>query len=702
MAKYTLARIFGVIEVGVRDGVVTVSGIPAKTVVELIGKWLRNRRWDQFFFVTLKTNYFAFYEFYALEIKSMIELLIQDGKTTFRQRRTLKKILEGLEENTWLKHRDREDVKPILDMSLLNRLSWVPKPHQKEALEAFCDVVPRYGLKGYYIAAQPGTGKTFYDICLATTIIPQSLAEVKIVISPKNAIRNVWHRTVKDCFKKAPTDWVSDTKGPAPDGREYYIFHYEALDRAIELCQRLMRKKKQYFVIIDEAHNFNSLSSKRTKALIDICQHAKGPYSIWASGSPIKALGSEVIPILKCIDPTFNDHVEPSFKKIFGGVNKRANEIVNRRFGLISYKIPSTVVGEIPKPTPYRIFVKVPDPGRYYIAVVQKEIKEFIKERAEYYKSNIKEYKAKFDECLEYHELGLKTSDERERFYEYRKGVKTAIKNMANIRSFMPLLGDLNRYEAQYLEPSLTPALKKQFKEVKTIIKALSLKVSGEAIGTIYTKRKAECSADLAKNAPLEEIVNKGLAKTLVFSNWTSPLETLEKSLQKSGFKTLHVYGKDTKNVGPIVDQFHKDEDTNPLLATYQALSTAVPVTAANQVIMIDYPYREYIYSQSIARAARIGQKHPVFVYELALDTGNIPNVSTRGIDIIEFSRTQCSEILGEEFGGFVDDDYIEDRTSGRQLAASLPNLPMEPEADPRKAHKTPLAVLARVFGIKV
>ena len=694
-----IARIFGRVEAKVDKDkkTVIVTGIPAKTITVLMAKWLRTNRIDQFMFITLKTNYFAFYEFYALEIRNILSAILLQKDTTYKQRRVINKIIAELEEKTWLQNETAKDIKPMIDLSLLSRLKWVPKPHQLEALKAFGDTVPRYGLKGYYIAAQPGTGKTFYDIALATILIPQSLAEVKIVISPKNAIENVWARTIKDCFKKPPKDWISNVKGAPPLGREYYVFHYEALDRAVDLCDTLTKKHINYFVIIDEAHNFNSINSGRTKRLIDICKNAKGPYSIWASGSPIKALGSEVIPILKCIDPLFTDLVEPGFKKIFGGVNKRANEIVHKRFGLVSHKIPSSVVGEIPQPKPIRVMVKIPNPAPFLIDNVKEEVRAYVKERVKYYKANLDTYKEKFNECLEYHRHMLSTVEERERFSAYEKDLKIVRKHADSIRGFMDVLGRLNKYEKDYLLPSLTPELKNQFNEVKTVIKALALKVSGEAVGQIYTKRKAECSAALAKYANLNEIIDSGLAKTLIFSNWTEPLQKAEEGLIKLGYKPAHVYGKDTKFTGKIVDAFHDDPDINPLLATYQALSTAVPVTAANQVVLLDYPYREYIYSQSIARAARIGQQHPVFVYELALDTGDIPNVSTRGIDICEFSREQVSEILGEEFGGFTADDY----QVKHAIAEGAFDLPLEMDPNTKAEPKTALSVLCKALGLK-
>lgn len=692
-----ISRIFGQVEtkVDTRKGIVIVNGIPAQTLTAVMALWLRSDRIQQFMFISIKNNYFAFYEFYALEIREILEKIIVHPKTKYKIRRIAQKAIDQINEKTWLKNEHNPDIKPIVDFRLLNKLSWTPKPHQMEALKAFGDTVPRYGLKGFYIAARPGTGKTFYDIALATVIIPQSVAEVKIVISPKNAILNVWARTIRECFKTPPTDWVSNVSEDPPLGREYYIFHYEALDRAVALCEKLTRKNIKYFVIIDEAHNFNTLTSSRTKRLIEICRHAQGPYSIWASGSPIKQLGSEIMPILECIDPLFNKMVAPGFKKIFGGANRRANEIVNKRFGLISHKIPTEVVGEIPKALPYRVNVRIPNPTPFLIETVKADVQKYIKERVLYYKKNIQGYKDQFKECIDYHKQTLLTQEQRERYGKYEETLAYIIKNSANVRAHMHLLGELNAYERTYLIPSLTDELAKQFKEVRSIIKTLSLKVTGEAIGNVYIKRKAECSAAIAKHANLAEIIDSGLAKTLIFSNWIEPLEAAESFLNKQGYKTCHVYGKDSKNVSSIVDAFHEDPDVSVLLASYMALSTAVPVTAANQVVLIDYPYREYIYSQTVARAARIGQKHEVYVYELVLDTGADPNVSTRALDICQFSRDQVTQILGEEFGGFNEDDYTTKSTD--QLKETIP---FEMSPDPKDKPTVGLRVLCKSLGL--
>jgi hypothetical protein len=51
--------------------------------------------------------------------------------------------------------------------------------------------------------------------------------------------------------------------------------------------------------------------------------------------------------------------------------------------------------------------------------------------------------------------------------------------------------------------------------------------------------------------------------------------------------------------------------------------------------------------TQAIARAWRIGQDEQVYVWHMVLDTGDIPNISTRTNDILRWSKEQVDSIMG-------------------------------------------------------
>ena len=51
------------------------------------------------------------------------------------------------------------------------------------------------------------------------------------------------------------------------------------------------------------------------------------------------------------------------------------------------------------------------------------------------------------------------------------------------------------------------------------------------------------------------------------------------------------------------------------MIATYKSLSTAVPMTMADVMIMVDTPFRDYIFQQTIARINRLGTTTQTYVY---------------------------------------------------------------------------------------
>jgi SNF2 family DNA or RNA helicase len=287
---------------------------------------------------------------------------------------------------------------------------------------------------------------------------------------------------------------------------------------------------------------------------------------------------------------------------------------------------------------------------------VRADMKVFIEERIKFYQKDMSNLKQTVNHWLEYHKANLTTKDEELSFNIYLKNLKTITKNPDLM--LLQILEQTRRYERMYLLPSLPPMERKTFRSALSAIKNIKLKVRGEALGKVLAKRRSECTAALALYCRPEEIIKDSLSKTLFFASSVYPIEVLAKHLEKKGFHPARVYGDTNKDLTKIIDQFHTDPNLNPVCATMQSLSEAVPVTAASTVVLLNRPFRQAAYEQVVARADRMGQKYPVTVIEPTLNTGTEPNVSSRTDEILAEVRGLINELVGEEFSG----PKIEDR----------------------------------------
>lgn len=117
------------------------------------------------------------------------------------------------------------------------------------------------------------------------------------------------------------------------------------------------------------------------------------------------------------------------------------------------------------------------------------------------------------------------------------------------------------------------------------------------------------------------ELVTEAIAsshKMLIFSQYTSMFEIIEKELKARKIKYFKLTGK-TK-VGDrvkLVDDFNKAEDVKVFLISLKAGGTGLNLTAADTVIHYDPWWNLSAENQATDRAYRIGQKKAVQVYKL-------------------------------------------------------------------------------------
>jgi len=112
----------------------------------------------------------------------------------------------------------------------------------------------------------------------------------------------------------------------------------------------------------------------------------------------------------------------------------------------------------------------------------------------------------------------------------------------------------------------------------------------------------------------LDELLDEG-RKVLLFSQFTSMLGLIELELEKRGIQYAKLTGQTRDRETPIKDF---QEGRVPLfLISLKAGGTGLNLTAADTVIHYDPWWNPAVEEQATARAHRIGQDKPVFVYKL-------------------------------------------------------------------------------------
>ncbi len=114
----------------------------------------------------------------------------------------------------------------------------------------------------------------------------------------------------------------------------------------------------------------------------------------------------------------------------------------------------------------------------------------------------------------------------------------------------------------------------------------------------------------------IEELVSEG-RKILLFSQFTEMLGLLEVELTKRKINYVKLTGR-TRKRDVVIDTFQSGEV--PLfLISLKAGGTGLNLTAADTVIHYDPWWNPAVEQQATARAHRIGQDKPVFVYKLVV-----------------------------------------------------------------------------------
>lgn len=625
----------GQVEIEENRGKIKITAVRSRDVLAEIYNHWKTSRVESSMFTKISPYSIEFYSFFAVEFTYILDELMKKKGRSQISKKTMAQIKKGLLENTWLQSTIVDHPK-FLNRNKLTLFALTPKKHQTDFFDHYEEIAPKFRLRGYTMGMSTGTGKTFTSLAVAEMLEPDLI----ITVCPKVSLYRVWEAAYKEDYKKVPDYWIYDRDKDLPSSPpKYLLYHFEALGELLKDSTRFSGKK--VVLILDESHNLNELTSNRTQAVLDFCSRVKPESVFWASATPIKALGSEAIPMLSTFDPFMTKEVQEAFKKLYGKSSKKCHDIIRHRLGNVVFRVD--VVKSNPIITDVPVTIK--DPKRFMLTQLKEDMKKYIEERVKFWDSKRKEVDALYYGIIKRYEGSIRTREQKAELEQYRGFVRMISKtnDYAYVKDEMVFC---NSFEKNRIEPMLHGEELRNFRSYKSVIKYLPLKVRGECLGNVVGKRREESTLALIEACDLPRYINEAEKKTIVFTSYVAAVDETMQYLAGKGYKPVAVYGGGKEDLTSQVKKFFDDKSINPLVATYQSLSTSVPLIAANVILAINAPFRDYIFEQAVGRIDRINQDAQTYVFKFYLSTTE-PNISSRSLDILSWSAEQVNQILG-------------------------------------------------------
>lgn len=540
------------------------------------------------------------------------------------------------------------------------------------------------GLKGYLLDAGAGLGKSINSVALMEILDIDTI----IVICPKKAVNDVWDETINRIYSEPQSYSMSfpvlhGSSRPAgfDINDRFIVCHYEAIGKLNEYLDSIKIPNKRYSIVLDESHSMNSHDSERSIQFRLLNEKINPEFCLWMSGTPIKALGTETLTMFATIDKLFDKSVYKSFLKVFGISGVYATSVMANRLQLVRSEIKTKGSGV--EQYTHKIKVSLKNGGDYTLKTISSKMIDYVKERKAYYQKNAKQYEIDFFNGIEAYRSRVvrgrgDTNIFRADLEDYLMKAKTLHEGyIPTDPKHKQYVLYCNYYEDKVIIPLLPNDVKKIFRKAKSVYKYVDLTIMGEALGNILGKSRSRCNADIVKQlvtdakvitedgetyqSNLPDIIRNAQAKTIIFTDYVEVVKETEYQLKLNGFTPISIFGETTSGNGLAIQTklFKESPEINPLITTFKTLSEAVPLTEANRVIFLNLPFRSGTYEQAVKRANRIGQTLDVDLFEVTLDTGEEPNISTRNEDILKWSEEQVALILGKKVVDEVNRDIL-------------------------------------------
>lgn len=580
----------------------------------------------------MKIDYVYAPEFFCLELVELFRKLGEVYRDT-----SYRRIAEMIYDNTWLSKADQVDV-PELGLQPLENIDNVElMDHQKKFIAYWPKLKNQLHMNGYVLAFQPGRGKTLTAIGLAECL----KAKHVYIVCPNN-LKDNWALEIRKYYSKYHDErlWMHDvcilgTKYGNPETARFIITNNEN----IKLMQNIAKKDPDSILILDECHNFRNYEGGRSKELFILADTIQPSDILCVSATPIKAVPSELTPVLHLIDPTFNDEAAAMYNKCFNLNDVAAMEIVNRRFGMVIYR-PADVAVELPPRNDHLLKFKIPHEERFYISNIHNEVIDLFKQYHNAWLSDpkVKESKEKFESEIMKYSLAPKSLTRG-----YLKWVTVSSNSLdgANNDSVHELQAkEYLAFIDTYIRPNtMCPAA-----EAERLIRVEGAFISaakssmGKAVGKIYPKRRAEMFIELymQNKETIYEMIRNRSKKTVIFSTIVPVVKAIADDLNQFGIGAVSITGA-TKDRVSVINKFREDPNTLVLVATSWCMGVGFTFNESSQTFFFGQPWRSTDFEQAAERNHRIGQTDVVDIYTVMMESKEF-NLSDRMQSIVEWS----------------------------------------------------------------
>ena len=583
--------------------------------------------------------------FFVPEMYHIFSLMSEraHGLSNYRYKTFMKLIME----KTWfgdsIRELDPKEIRVDMDAVIKElRPDFKLRDYQEEFIRDIYPVKTRQmHLRGYLLSLPMGAGKSSCSLALGVSLHKKHV----VIIAPLTTVKNVWVTEIENIFRNKKKIWNcrDNSIDELRADTQYVIMNYEYIAKAAD---KIIQKfnPEDTLIIVDECHNFKDIKSLRTTELVKFQTNFKCGDLLLMSGTPIKALGVEVLPILKLLDPFYNDNVEEQLRALIRYRNVM-NKLLSLRLGLLMFRKQREEILKLPEKHEEELKVVLPDGDKYTLPNVIALMQEFMKQRIEFYTKSYAKYKQDFEECMIAYRKTITTKEEKEKFDWYLQWVEKFSKMNGIPPDLKPLYAEHNAYQKKVIRPALPPNLRKKLDESSTVVKCLKLKVMGEALGQIVGKLRAEMTSKLI-GEDVFKIIEHAEKKTILFTDYLAAIKMADTACKKAKFNPIVLDGSNSNQAKEIIGKFKASPDINPLIASIKVLATGHTIIEANTVIFLNVPFRSVDYEQASDRVYRIGQDTDVYIYKLVLDTGEEGNLSTRMQDILKWSEEQFGIIV--------------------------------------------------------